>query len=91
MRAEEALGELERFLDAAVLNGLSQVSILHGKGTGRLQEAVRAALGADRRVQDSPSRRSSRGGRRHPGDAGVLSRARGNIGRADGVLLEYLR
>ena len=50
MRAEEALGELDRFLDAAVLNGLSQVSILHGKGTGRLQEAVRAALGADRRV-----------------------------------------
>ncbi len=49
-RAEEALAELDRFLDAAVLNGLARVSILHGKGTGRLQEAVRAALGADRRV-----------------------------------------
>jgi DNA mismatch repair protein MutS2 len=49
-RAEEALVELDRFLDAAVLNGLAQVSILHGKGTGRLQEAVREALGSDRRV-----------------------------------------
>ncbi len=49
-RAEEAIAELERFLDAAVLNGIAQVSILHGKGTGRLQEAVRKALGEDRRV-----------------------------------------
>jgi DNA mismatch repair protein MutS2 len=49
-RAEEALAAVDRFLDAAVLNGLAQVSILHGKGTGRLQEAVREALGADRRV-----------------------------------------
>jgi DNA mismatch repair protein MutS2 len=49
-RAEAALGELERFLDAAVLNGVARVSILHGKGTGRLQEAVRKALGEDPRV-----------------------------------------
>jgi len=49
-RAEEALAELQRFLDAAVLNGVAQVKILHGKGTGRLQEAVRKALGGDRRV-----------------------------------------
>jgi DNA mismatch repair protein MutS2 len=49
-RAEAALAELERFLDAAVLNGLPRVSILHGKGTGRLAEAVRKALGEDRRV-----------------------------------------
>ena len=49
-RAEAALAELDRFLDAAMLNGVAQVSILHGKGTGRLQEAVRKALGADSRV-----------------------------------------
>ena len=49
-RAEEALARLERFLDAAVLNGLARVSILHGKGTGRLADAVRTVLGADRRV-----------------------------------------
>ena len=49
-RADEALGELDRFLDAASLSGVAEVEILHGKGTGRLQEAVREALGADRRV-----------------------------------------
>jgi DNA mismatch repair protein MutS2 len=49
-RAEAALAQLERFLDAAVLNGIARVSILHGKGTGRLAEAVREVLGADRRV-----------------------------------------
>jgi len=49
-RAAAALGELERFLDAAVLNGLAQVKILHGKGTGRLADAVRKVLGEDRRV-----------------------------------------
>ena len=49
-RAEAALAELERFLDAAVLNGVARVSILHGKGTGRLAEAVRKVLGEDRRV-----------------------------------------
>jgi DNA mismatch repair protein MutS2 len=49
-RAEEALAELARFLDAAVLNGVARVSILHGKGTGRLQEAVRKALAEDARV-----------------------------------------
>jgi len=49
-RAEAALAELQRFLDAAVLNGIGRVSILHGKGTGRLAEAVRKVLGGDRRV-----------------------------------------
>jgi len=49
-RAEAALAELQRFLDAAVLNGIGRVSILHGKGTGRLADAVRKVLGEDRRV-----------------------------------------
>jgi len=49
-RAEAALARLERFLDAAVLNGVARVSILHGKGTGRLAEAVQKVLGEDRRV-----------------------------------------
>ncbi|MHB8836918.1 MAG: Smr/MutS family protein, partial [Candidatus Methylomirabilia bacterium] len=49
-RAEAALAQLERFLDAAVLNGVARVSILHGKGTGRLADAVRKVLGEDRRV-----------------------------------------
>jgi DNA mismatch repair protein MutS2 len=43
-RADEALDELDRYLDAAYLSGLPFVRIIHGKGTGRLREAVRQAL-----------------------------------------------
>ena len=40
MRVEPALLELEQFLDRALISGMSQVNILHGKGTGVLMEAV---------------------------------------------------
>ena len=40
-RVEEALGEVDKFLDDASLAGLNQVRILHGKGTGALREAIR--------------------------------------------------
>lgn len=36
----EALERLDKFLDAAVLAGLGQVRIIHGKGTGALRRAV---------------------------------------------------
>ncbi|HEX9675835.1 MAG TPA: endonuclease MutS2 [Anaerolineales bacterium] len=41
---EEALLELERRLDAAYSAGLPFLRIVHGKGTGRLREAVREML-----------------------------------------------
>jgi len=44
-RADEALEALERYLDAAYLAGLPFVRLIHGKGTGRLRQAVRQALG----------------------------------------------
>ena len=44
MRVEEMLPELERHLDEAYLAGLPWVRIVHGKGTGRLREAVWEAL-----------------------------------------------
>jgi DNA mismatch repair protein MutS2 len=50
LRAEEALAEVERFIDTAVLNNLAEVTIIHGRGTGRLQEAVRENLAKDSRV-----------------------------------------
>ncbi len=41
---EEGLEELERRLDAAYLAGMPFVRVIHGKGTGRLREAIRQAL-----------------------------------------------
>jgi DNA mismatch repair protein MutS2 len=45
-RADDALDQLDRYLDAAYLAGLPFVRIIHGKGTGKLRQAVREALGA---------------------------------------------
>ena len=41
---EEGLEQLERRLDAAYLAGMPFVRVIHGKGTGRLREAIRRAL-----------------------------------------------
>jgi DNA mismatch repair protein MutS2 len=41
---EEGLDELERYLERAYSSGLLFVRIVHGKGTGKLREAVRSAL-----------------------------------------------
>ena len=44
LRVEEALVRLEEFIDRALLDGLSSVRIVHGRGTGALREAVRDHL-----------------------------------------------
>jgi DNA mismatch repair protein MutS2 len=41
---EDGLEELDRYLERAYSSGLLFVRIVHGKGTGRLREAVRNAL-----------------------------------------------
>ena len=41
---DEALEELDRQLDASYLAGMPCLRIIHGKGTGRLRQAIRAAL-----------------------------------------------
>jgi DNA mismatch repair protein MutS2 len=43
-RAEDALDMLDRYLEKAYLSGLPFVRIIHGKGTGKLRQEVRAAL-----------------------------------------------
>ena len=49
-KVEDALLELDNFLDDAVLTGLTTVRIVHGKGTGALRSAVGDYLARDQRV-----------------------------------------
>jgi DNA mismatch repair protein MutS2 len=65
MRSDEAELALARAVDAAVLDGLSQLRIIHGKGTGALRLRVSEALKADSRVS------SHRLGQTGEGGAGV--------------------
>jgi DNA mismatch repair protein MutS2 len=44
MRYDEAESALQRFLDRAILAGLNQVEIIHGKGTGALQKMTHELL-----------------------------------------------
>lgn len=44
MRVEEALAEVDRFLDRALLSSFPYVKILHGTGSGRLYKAVHEYL-----------------------------------------------
>jgi DNA mismatch repair protein MutS2 len=50
-RAEEVAYLLDRYLDDAFLAGLSQVRIVHGKGTGALRKVVREYLTGHPNVQ----------------------------------------
>jgi DNA mismatch repair protein MutS2 len=43
-RAEEALEVLDRYLNDAAVAGVGRLRIIHGKGTGALRTAIRAAL-----------------------------------------------
>ncbi len=43
-RADVAISELERYLDAAMLRGAHQVEVVHGRGTGALRREVHEFL-----------------------------------------------
>ncbi len=64
-RADEALSELEGFIDQAVLAGLTEIRIIHGLGSGTLRQVVREALGRHPQVT------SFRSGEPHEGRDGA--------------------
>lgn len=47
---EEAIEDLDRFLDQATLRGITKVRVLHGIGSGKLMQAVRDYLSKSRYV-----------------------------------------
>ena len=49
---EEGLEELDKYLDDAVLTGINQVSVIHGKGTGALRAGVHQFLKKHSQVTD---------------------------------------
>ena len=51
MTGDEAVVELDRFLDQAVMGKLQEVRIIHGKGTGAVRAAVREHLKRSRYVK----------------------------------------
>jgi DNA mismatch repair protein MutS2 len=61
-RVEEGLSDLESYLDAAYLANLPFVRIIHGKGTGRMKEAVRKTLGANSHVSSWEEGKDGEGG-----------------------------
>jgi DNA mismatch repair protein MutS2 len=65
MRVEEGIEKLSRYLDSAFLARLPYVRIIHGKGTGRLREAVRDI------IRQNPHVRSWEEGKDREGGAGV--------------------
>ncbi|MBQ9354092.1 MAG: Smr/MutS family protein [Clostridia bacterium] len=44
MASDEAILELDRYIDSAVLSGITSVTIIHGKGTGVLRKSVQSYL-----------------------------------------------
>jgi DNA mismatch repair protein MutS2 len=61
-RVDEGLRVLEQYLDAAFLAGLPWVRIIHGKGTGRLRQAVRETLKQNQHVDSWEEGRDGEGG-----------------------------
>jgi DNA mismatch repair protein MutS2 len=61
-RGIEALQELDRFLDRAVMGGYDTLSILHGKGDGILRKLIREHLRKQRFVSSFESEHIERGG-----------------------------
>lgn len=59
----EALEAVDLFLDRAVLNGLSEILIIHGVGEGVLLDAIQSHLRSDSRVASVRSGETGEGGR----------------------------
>ena len=62
VRVEDGIERLNRYIDSAFLARLPFVRIIHGKGTGRLREAVRESLTASKQVRAWEEGKDGEGG-----------------------------
>ncbi|MCX5886761.1 MAG: endonuclease MutS2 [Proteobacteria bacterium] len=62
MRVDEAIPVVEKAIDRALLNGFSELEIIHGIGTGRLRKAIREYLKEHSSVKEFKSGESKKGG-----------------------------
>lgn len=62
MRAEQALAEVERFLDKALLAGFHELEIVHGRGTGALRRQIHDFLRSFPAVSSFATAPEDRGG-----------------------------
>ena len=51
MASDEGIIELDKFIDGALLSGIETVTVIHGKGTGVLKNAVRQHLKTHKSVK----------------------------------------
>jgi DNA mismatch repair protein MutS2 len=49
-RADEAIVQVDRFVDESLLAGRDAVFVIHGHGTGALRAAIRAHLGSHKGI-----------------------------------------
>ena len=61
-RVEESLSELNSYIDSAFLSRMPWVRIIHGKGTGRLRQAVRKSLSKNKHVATWEEGKDGEGG-----------------------------
>ena len=65
MTVDEAIERTDKYLDDAIMSGLSEVALIHGKGTGTLRNGIHQYLKTNRNVK------SFRLGKAGEGDTGV--------------------
>lgn len=62
MRGEDALHEIEKYLDRALMMGMSTIKIIHGKGDGILRKLIRGYLSKYPQVSRMEDEHADRGG-----------------------------
>jgi DNA mismatch repair protein MutS2 len=62
LNVDETLERLDHYLDRAYISGLPYARLVHGKGTGKLRDAVRKAVSNHPYVERFESGRRNEGG-----------------------------